>query len=79
MARGLESAREREDAVSVEALWSKRELAAWLGVSVSWVAHNRHLLPEPCRIGHQLRWIPTEVRAWAGTRRDPPPGSPLGR
>ncbi len=53
-----------------EALWSKREVAVFLGVSVSWVAHNRHLLPEPCRIGHQLRWIPAEVREWASACRD---------
>jgi predicted DNA-binding transcriptional regulator AlpA len=62
--------------MSVEALWSKYELASWLGVSVSWVAHNRHLLPEPCRIGHQLRWIPAEVRSWAAARREEPDRPP---
>jgi len=54
----------------VEALWTKFEVASYLGKSPSWVSHNRHLLPEPCRIGGELRWVPAELRAWAHNQRE---------
>ena len=55
----------------VETLWTKNEVAAFLGKSASWVSHNRHLLPPPCRIGGELRWPPAEIRAWAEAQREP--------
>ena len=54
----------------IETLWTKHEVAAYLGKSASWVSHNRHLLPAPCRIGGELRWPPVEIRAWAEAQRE---------
>lgn len=51
--------------VAFEALWTARDVAAYLRVSRSWVysQHERGLLPG-LRFGGVLRFDPEKIRAW---------------
>ena len=54
----------------IEPLWTSHDVARFLTKSLSWVMHHRHLLPPPIRLGHELRWPPSEIKSWAEAQRD---------
>ena len=51
-------------------LLSARGVAGCIGKSYSWVLHNRHRLPEPRRIGAELRWPLAEIMKWVDEQRE---------
>jgi excisionase family DNA binding protein len=53
------------------ALWDVAGASSFLGVSTSWVYHRAAAGTIPCiRVGHNLRFDPEALRAWArGERR----------
>ncbi len=58
-----------------ESLWTRKDVASFLGVTVAYVDMIRHKLPEPVYVGRLPRWAPEEVRAtvlgWRGTSGAP--------
>jgi excisionase family DNA binding protein len=61
---------ERRQAVSVlatESLWTVKDVAAFVGLSVRWVHERTRRGEIPCyRLGTALRFDPQEIRAWVG-------------
>ena len=52
------------------ALWDSHQAAAFLHVSRSWIFHKAAAGSIPCfRIGHNLRFDPEALRAWAHGER----------
>jgi excisionase family DNA binding protein len=51
-----------------EPLWTSDDVARFLAVSRSWVEHNapRGVIPS-VKIGRMRRFVPSEIRAFAGT------------
>jgi predicted lipoprotein len=43
-------------------LWSRKQVADYLGVTLAYVDMIRHKLPEPVYIGRLPRWVPEEVQ-----------------
>lgn len=50
-------------------LWSRKDIARVLGVTVAYVDMIRHKLPEPIYVGRLPRWVPEEVVATVKTWR----------
>jgi len=52
-----------------EMLWTAREVAKHLRASISWVYKAAERGELPCiRLGAMLRFDPTAIRAWLGSR-----------
>ncbi len=52
-----------------EMLWTAREVATYLRASISWVYKAAERGELPCiRLGAMLRFDPSAVRAWLGSR-----------
>ena len=56
---------------SDEPLWTADDVARYLAVSKSWVEHNAPsgVIPS-VKIGRMRRFVPSQIRAFAGTQTD---------
>ena len=56
-----------------ESLWTAKDVAAYLKVSLSWVRHASAEGQVPHhRFGHNVRYEPEEIRAWMERQRNQP-------
>ncbi len=54
----------------IEALWTAKDVAIYLQVSLSWVRHATAEGQVPHhRIGHNVRYEPEAIRAWIVSQR----------
>ena len=59
--------------INPEALWTVRDVAAYLKASTSYVYKAAERGEIPCRrLGALLRFVPADVRTWAEGQKVPP-------